>query len=257
MLKKKLQAFERILTIMDELRVQCPWDRKQTIQSLRKLTIEELYELTDAITDNDMAGVEEELGDLLLHIVFYAKMGEEQKVFDIASVINKLCDKLIKRHPHIYGDLKVDSSEEVAQNWEALKLKEGKKSALQGVPKSLPALIKALRIQEKAKKVGFEWDTAQQVWDKVAEELGELQMAIKAGNQEEINKEFGDVLFSLVNYARFLDVDPENALEKTNKKFIARFQKMEVLASHQNRKLYDMSLAEMDAIWNEVKKDIR
>ncbi len=256
-LAEKLAAFERILTIMDELREKCPWDRKQTIESLRILTIEETYELVDAITEQDMKSIEEELGDILLHIVFYAKIGEEQGAFDIASVINALCEKLINRHPHIYGDVTVNSEEEVLQNWEAIKLKEGKKSALQGVPKSLPAVVKSLRIQEKAKKVGFEWDTKEQVWEKVQEELQELTEAVKNGEQIEIVKEYGDVLFSLINYARFIEVDPEHALEKTNKKFIARFQEMERIADSEGKSLTNMSLQEMDAIWDVVKKDIR
>ena len=252
----KLDAFERILTIMEELREKCPWDKKQTMESLRNLTIEETYELTDAITEKNMPNIKEELGDLLLHIVFYAKIGEEQKAFDIQSIINSLCEKLIKRHPHVYGNIEVTDEKEVQANWEALKLKEGKKSALQGVPKSLPALVKALRIQEKVKKVGFEWDTKQQVWEKVEEELGELKEAIEEGNQLNINKEYGDVLFSLVNYARFINVDPENALELTNKKFTQRFQKMEDIAQKEGKRLHDMSLQEMDVIWNEVKKEI-
>ncbi|MGB1241564.1 MAG: nucleoside triphosphate pyrophosphohydrolase [Chitinophagales bacterium] len=253
-LPAKLDAFNRILTIMEELREKCPWDKKQTIESLRPLTIEETYELTDAITEKNMVGIKEELGDLLLHIVFYAKIGEEQKAFDIESIINGLCDKLIKRHPHVYGDVEVKDEKEVQANWEILKLKEGRKSALEGVPKSLPALIKALRIQEKAKKVGFEWDTKEQVWEKVEEELGELKEAIEEKNQAHIEEEYGDVLFSLVNYARFIDVDPENALELTNKKFIKRFTQMEQIAQKQGNLLSDMTLQEMDAIWNEVKK---
>jgi len=256
-LTEKLAAFERILTIMDELREKCPWDRKQTIESLRILTIEETYELVDAITEKDMKGIEEELGDILLHIVFYAKIGEEKGSFNIASVINGLCDKLINRHPHIYGDVVVNSEEEVLQNWEAIKLKEGKKSALQGVPKSLPAVVKSLRIQEKAKKIGFEWDTKSQVWDKVQEELQELTEAVASGNQEEITKEYGDVLFSLINYARFIEVDPEHALEKTNKKFIARFQAMEGIAAAEGKSLTNMNLEEMDGLWEIAKKDIR
>ncbi len=256
-LAAKLAAFERILIMMEELRAKCPWDKKQTIETLRPLTIEETYELADAITDGDLAGVKEELGDIMLHIVFYAKIGEEKGAFDISSIIHDLCDKMVGRHPHIYGDVTVADEEEVKRNWEALKMKEGKKSVLEGVPKSLPAIIKALRIQEKSKQVGFEWDTTEQVLDKVKEELAELAEAIEIGNQEEIEKEFGDVLFSLVNYARFLNVDPENALEKTNKKFIARFQKMEEIIIAQHQKIQELSLAEMDAIWNEVKKDIR
>lgn len=252
--EKKLQAFNRILDIMDELREKCPWDNQQTMESLRILTIEELYELTDAITAGNMTDVKEELGDLLLHIVFYAKIGEEKGDFDIASIIDDLCEKLIRRHPHIYGNVAIDDEEDVKRNWEAIKLKEGKKSALQGVPKSLPALVKALRIQEKAQKVGFEWDTMEQVWEKVEEEIGELKEAIAAKNEEETAKEFGDVLFSLVNYARFIEVDPENALAMTNQKFINRFQKMEAVVAKQGKMLMDMTLREMDAIWNEVKK---
>ncbi len=253
-LSEKLSAFERVLTMMDELREKCPWDRKQTIESLRHLTIEEVYELADAITQNDLSGVKEEVGDILLHLVFYAKIGEEQQAFDIASVIHALCDKMEKRHPHIYGDTIVADEEEVKRNWEQLKLKEGKKSALEGVPVSLPALIKSLRIQEKARKTGFDWDEISQVWDKVQEELGELQEAIAAQNPIETEKEFGDVLFALINYARFIGVDPENALEKTNKKFIRRFQAMEKIVAERGTNLHTMTLPEMDLIWNEVKK---
>lgn len=253
-LAEKLAAFERVLTMMDELREKCPWDRKQTIASLRHLTIEEVYELADAITQNDLSAVKEEVGDILLHLVFYAKIGEEQTAFDIASIIHALCDKMEKRHPHIYGDTVVADEEEVKRNWEQLKLKEGKKSALEGVPVSLPALIKSLRIQEKARKTGFDWDTVGQVWDKVQEELGELQAAVAAQNQEEVEKEFGDVLFALINYARFIDVDPENALEKTNKKFMRRFQAMEKIVAERGGSLQKMTLPEMDEIWNEVKK---
>jgi len=253
----KLTALQRVLDIMDELRVKCPWDKKQTIESLRILTIEETFELADAITDMDLAGIEEELGDLLLHIVFYARIGEEKKAFDIASICNKLSEKLIRRHPHIYGDVEVSNEEEVKQNWERIKLQEkGKKSALEGVPRSMPALPKALRIQEKSKKVGFEWDTTEQVWDKVEEELAELKEAVASGNKVEMEKEFGDVLFSLANYARFIDVDPEGALEKTNHKFIKRFQKIEEMAKADGKDLVDMSLEDMDVLWNIVKKDI-
>ncbi len=252
--KQKIEAFERILGIMNDLREQCPWDRKQTMETLRILTIEETYELVEAITKNDLAEVKEELGDLLLHIVFYSKIGEEKQAFDVADVINDLCEKLIRRHPHIYGDTKVDGEEEVLRNWEAIKLKEkGKKSALQGVPKSLPALPKSLRIQEKAKKIGFEWDTKEQVWDKVVEELNELKEAVETKNQEEINQEFGDVLFALSNYARFIKVDPEGALESTNQKFIARFQLMEKMAKERNLDLVGMDLEAMDKLWDEAK----
>lgn len=252
-LAKKLAAFERLLVIMDELREKCPWDRKQTIHSLRNLTIEETYELAEAITENDWKGVKEELGDLLLHIVFYAKIGEEKKQFDIASVANTLCDKLIARHPHIYGDTKVADEEEVKRNWEKLKLAEGRTSVLSGVPKGLPALIKAMRIQEKAKKIGFDWDTAPEAWEKVEEEMGELQEAITSKDTLQINQEFGDVLFSLVNYARFINVDPENALEQTNRKFIQRFQQMEQLATKQAQPLEEMTLEEMNKLWEKAK----
>ncbi|MCL4117310.1 UNVERIFIED_CONTAM: hypothetical protein GTU68_031541 [Idotea baltica] len=239
---------------MNELREQCPWDRKQTMETLRILTIEETYELAEAITKNDLPEVKEELGDLLLHIVFYSKIGEEKKAFDIADVINDLCEKLIRRHPHIYGDTTVESEEEVLRNWEAIKLTEkGKNSALQGVPKSLPALPKSLRIQEKAKKIGFEWDTKEQVWDKVKEEMAELQEAVESGNQTEIHKEFGDVLFSLSNYARFIKVDPEGALESTNQKFMSRFQIMEKLAKDRKLDLANMPLEKMDELWEESK----
>lgn len=247
-------AFERLLQIMDDLREKCPWDRKQTIQTLRQQTIEELYELTDAITGEDWKGIREELGDLLLHIVFYAKIGAEEQQFTIRDVIDGICEKLISRHPHIYGDVKVENEEEVKQNWEKLKLKEGKKSVLSGVPVALPALVKAMRLQSKAKQVGFEWDTIGQVWDKVKEEMEELEEMVTAGSQVDIEAEFGDVLFSLVNYSRFLKVDAENALERTNKKFIRRFQEMELIAGKNGRSLDEMSLSEMDAMWNEVKR---
>ena len=251
---QQLQAFDRLLTIMDELREKCPWDKKQTIQTLRHLTIEETYELGDAILDNNLEEVKKELGDLLLHIVFYAKIGSETQNFDIADVCNEICDKLIFRHPHIYSDVVVKDEEEVKQNWEKLKLKEGKTSVLEGVPKSLPALVKASRIQDKVKGVGFDWDEPHQVWDKVQEELQELQVEVKAGNQDNIEAEFGDVLFSMINYARFLNVNPEDALERTNKKFIKRFQYLESKASELGTPLMDMTLAEMDVFWNEAKK---
>jgi len=249
----KTASFQQLLNIMDDLREKCPWDRKQTLQSLRQLTIEEMYELADAITENDWKSIKEELGDLLLHIVFYAKIGTEQQQFTIDDVITGICNKLIHRHPHIYGDVEVENEEQVKQNWEKLKLKEGKKSTLSGVPVSLPALVKAMRLQEKAKQVGFEWDNTQQVMDKVQEELQELQEALQTGNQQEVEDEFGDLLFSLVNYSRFLKVDAENALERTNKKFIRRFQQMETLAAQQGRQLSDMTLTEMDGLWNEIK----
>ena len=250
----QLDAFSRLLDIMDELREKCPWDKKQTLQSLRHLTIEETYELGDAILDNNLEEVKKELGDLLLHIVFYAKIGSEGGSFDIADVANEICDKLIHRHPHIYGDVVVAGEEEVKQNWEKLKLKEGKKSVLEGVPKSLPALVKASRIQDKVKGVGFDWEEPHQVWDKVQEELSELQVEVAAGNQDKMEAEFGDVLFSMINYARFLNVNPEDALERTNKKFIKRFQYLESKASEIGKPLMDMTLAEMDVFWNQAKK---
>ncbi len=251
--QEQLKAFDRLLTIMDELREQCPWDRKQTMESLRHLTIEETYELGDAILDNNLEEVKKKLGDVLLHLVFYAKIGSETEAFDIADVANQISEKLIARHPHIYGDVKVADEEEVKRNWENLKLKEGKTSVLEGVPKSLPALVKANRIQDKVAGVGFDWEKPQQVFEKLQEELGELQHEMKEGNKEEIEAEFGDVLFSMINYARFLKVDPENALERTNKKFIQRFQYLERKAKEENKALKDMTLAEMDVFWNEAK----
>jgi len=251
--ENKLKAFDRLLTIMDELREQCPWDKKQTLQSLRHLTIEETYELGDAILDNDLEEVKKELGDLLLHIVFYAKIGSETNDFDIADVANSICEKLISRHPHIYSDVKVKDEAEVKQNWEKLKLKEGKTSVLEGVPKSLPALVKASRIQEKVAGIGFDWEESHQVWDKVEEELKEFKEEVKNGNQEAMEQEFGDVLFSMVNYARFLNISPENALETTNKKFSKRFQYLERKATVLNKSLSDMTLAEMDVFWEEAK----
>ena len=250
---KRLEAFQRLLNIMDDLRAQCPWDKKQTMQSLRHLTIEETYELGDAILDNDLQEVKKELGDLLLHIVFYAKIGSETGDFDIADVANGVCDKLIIRHPHIYGDVKVDSEEDVKRNWEKIKLKEGNKSVLGGVPKSLPALVKASRIQDKAAGVGFDWDNIDDVFAKVKEEIEELHTEVKAQKHTAIEAEFGDVLFSLINYARFLKVNPEDALERTNKKFIARFQYLERKAAESGKSLRDMTLAEMEAYWQEAK----
>lgn len=247
-------SFLRLVKIMDELREQCPWDKKQTIHTLRSLTIEETYELTDAITDNDWKGIKEELGDILLHILFYARIGKEEGQFTLKEVMDGISEKLIFRHPHIYGDVTVADEEEVKRNWEKLKIKEGKKSVLGGVPPSLPAIVKASRIQEKAKQVGFEWDNKEDVWKKVEEEIGELKEAIAMESKVKIDEEFGDVLFSLVNYARFLQVDAEGVLEKTNKKFIYRFQQMEAIAVARGQKLDDMSLTEMDHIWNEVKK---
>ncbi len=252
--QQQLQAFERLLDVMDDLRAQCPWDKKQTMESLRHLTIEETYELGDAILNNDLNEVKKELGDVLLHIVFYAKIGSETQDFDIADVCNELCEKLIFRHPHIYGDVQVADEEEVKRNWEKLKLKEGKKSVLEGVPKGLPALVKASRIQDKAKGVGFDWEEPQQVWEKVQEELQELQAEVQANNPDALEAEFGDVLFSLINYARFLKINPEDALERTNKKFISRFQYLEQKAEQLGKNLSDMSLAEMDVFWNEAKK---
>ena len=248
------KAFERLVNIMDDLREKCPWDNKQTIQSLRQMTLEETYELTDAITDENWKGIKEELGDLLLHIVFYSKIGAEQSRFTIEEMINGICEKLIARHPHIYGDVKVSTDEDVKRNWEKLKMKEGKTSVLSGVPKTLPALIKAMRLQEKAKQVGFEWENKNQVWKKVKEEEAELQEAIASGEQEKVEEEFGDLLFSLVNFARFLNLDAENALEITNKKFTKRFTQMEEKALNGGKPLAQMSLEEMDAIWNQIKR---
>lgn len=247
-------AFMRLVKIMDELREKCPWDKKQTIETLRQLTIEETYELTDAITDKDWKGIKEELGDVLLHIVFYAKIGTEQNQFTLDDVINGVCDKLIFRHPHIYSDVKVKDDEDVKRNWEKLKIKEGKKSILSGVPKSLPATVKAMRLQEKAKQVGFEWENKEQVWTKVEEEKEELFEAIASGNINDMEDELGDVFFSLINFARFLQLDAENALERTNKKFIDRFTKMETAALENGKVLTEMSLEEMDEIWNKIKR---
>lgn len=252
--KEQLQAFERLLDIMDDLREKCPWDRKQTLQSLRHLTIEETYELGDAILDNNLQEIKKELGDLLLHIVFYSKIGSETNDFDIADVANSICEKLIERHPHIYSDIKVENEEDVKRNWEKIKLKEGKKSVLEGVPKSLPALVKASRIQDKAAGVGFDWDSKEGVFDKIKEEINELHYEIEHKNKENIEKEFGDVLFSLINYARFLKINPEDALEKTNKKFIKRFQFLENKALQQGKSLKNMTLEEMKRFWQESKK---
>jgi len=254
-------SFLKLVSIMDDLREKCPWDKKQTIQSLRQLTIEETYELADSITEENWNGIKEELGDLLLHILFYARIGREQKQFDLEEVIKSISEKLIFRHPHIYGDpanegqlIKVNDEEDVKRNWENLKLKEGKKSILSGVPKSLPATVKAMRLQEKAKQVGFEWENKDQVWEKVEEEIKELKEVIDTGQQAKVEEEFGDVLFSLINYARFLQVDAENALELTNKKFIHRFTQMEQSALKEGKDLTNMSLEEMDNIWNSVKQ---
>jgi XTP/dITP diphosphohydrolase len=250
---ERLIAFERLLNIMDDLREKCPWDKKQTFETLRPLTIEETYELADAILDKDLNGIKGELGDLFLHLVFYSKLGSETGDFNVADVLNGICEKLIFRHPHIYGDVEANTEEEVKANWEKLKLKEGKKSVLEGVPKSLPALVKAARIQEKVRGVGFDWDNKDQVWAKVQEEIGELNEAVDEKNQEEIENEFGDVLFSLINYARFIDINPENALERTNKKFISRFQWMENQISVNQKVMSNMNLEELDVYWNRAK----
>jgi XTP/dITP diphosphohydrolase len=252
-MQEKLDAFARLLTIMDELREQCPWDRKQTFESLRNLTIEETYELADAILDQNLEEIKEEIGDLMLHMVFYAKIADEKKAFHIGDAIHAVCDKLVKRHPHIYGDLEVADEEEVKKNWEQLKLQEGKKSVLQGVPKSLPAMVKAYRMQEKTKQVGFEWENAAQVWEKVEEEMAEFKETLDEEQSfEKKEEEFGDVLFSLINYARFQGIDPETALEKVNQKFKGRFEYIEANAP---KSMEEMSLEEMDALWNEAKKN--
>lgn len=249
----RLIAFERLLAIMDDLREKCPWDKKQTFETLRTLTIEETYELADAISTNDLNAIQGEIGDLFLHLVFYCKLGEEVKAFTVDSVLNAICEKLIFRHPHIYGDVKVETEEEVKANWEKLKLKEGKKSVLEGVPNSLPALVKAIRIQEKVRGVGFDWDDKTQVWDKVQEELQELNDAEKSKNQDEIESEFGDVLFALINYARFIGVNPENALEQTNLKFKRRFTTMEDFIREEKKDISNMKLEELDKYWNKAK----
>ena len=249
----QLKAFDRLLTIMDELRAGCPWDKKQTMESLRHLTIEETYELGDAILENDLQEIKKELGDVLLHIVFYSKIGSETNAFDIADVCNGISEKLISRHPHIYSDVKVDNEEDVKRNWENLKLKEGNKSVLEGVPKSLPALVKANRIQEKVAGVGFDWENPNQVWEKVTEELQEFRDEVEKGQYDAMESEFGDVLVSMVNYARFLNINPENALERTNKKFVKRFQYLEEKAKSLNKPLKDMTLSEMDVFWEEAK----
>lgn len=261
-MQEKLKAFERLLNIMDELRTQCPWDKKQTMESLRHLTIEEVYELTDAILDKDTDEIKKELGDILLHIVFYSRIASESKMdstslttgFDITDVINGVCEKIIHRHPHIYGDVKVADDAEVSRNWEKLKLKEGKTSVLEGVPVSLPALVKAMRIQEKARSAGFDWERKEQVWEKVQEEMNELKKELYDENPERAKAEFGDVLFALVNYARFLGIDPEEALERTNKKFIRRFQYLESAVNSNGQMMSEMSLDEMDVYWNEAKR---
>ena len=254
-MKSKKKAFERMLTIMDELREQCPWDKKQTMDSLRYLTIEELYELSDAILDKDISEIKKELGDLLLHIVFYARIASETNDFDISDVINGVCDKLVHRHPHIYGDVKVKDEKEVKKNWEKLKLKEGKKSVLEGVPKSLPAMVKAFRIQEKVRGVGFDWDNKSQIWEKVLEEIQELKVEVENKDLGKIESEFGDVLFALINYARFIEVNPIDALERTNKRFIKRFQIMERKLKEEEKDLSDMNLEEMEKYWQWAKNE--
>ena len=251
---QQLEAIDRLLTIMDELREQCPWDRKQTFESLRHLTIEETYELGDAILERNLEEIKNELGDLLLHIAFYSKLGSEEKAFDIADVATSISDKLVHRHPHVYGDVTVQDEEEVKKNWEALKLKEGKTSVLEGVPKGLPALVKAQRIQDKVAGVGFDWEHPEQVWDKVQEELAELNAEVKNGSDKTIEAEFGDVLFSMINFARFLKINPDTALERTNQKFTKRFQYLEQHVQKIGKTLHEMSLDEMEVIWYEAKK---
>lgn len=253
---ERLVAFERLLHIMDDLREKCPWDKKQTLETLRPLTIEETYELADAIIDNDLKSLEGEIGDLFLHLVFYCKIGTEQNAFTVESVLHAICDKLVHRHPHIYGDVTATTEEEVKANWEKIKLNEGKTSVLQGVPASLPAMVKASRIQEKVKGIGFEWDNKEDVWNKVKEELEEFHVE-HSKNSEFMEEEFGDVLFSLVNYARFVNINPENALAKTNKKFINRFQLMEKMIIDEKQNIQDMSLSEMDIYWEKAKKIIK
>ena len=252
--EEKLKSFERLLTIMDKLRAECPWDKKQTLESLRYLTIEETYELADAILEKDMDEIKGELGDLMLHMVFYSKIASETNDFDVADVLNTVCDKLVERHPHIYGDVIADTEEAVKENWEKIKLKGGKKSVLQGVPKSLPAMVKATRIQEKARGVGFDWDNKEQVFEKVKEEFSELHEEVEKNDIAAIEDEFGDVLFSMINYARFIGVDPEMALERTNKKFIKRFQYLEAESKKDGKEMGEMTLNEMDEYWNKAKK---
>ncbi len=251
----RLVAFERLLNIMDDLREKCPWDKKQTLESLRHLTIEETYELADAILDNDMEELKGEIGDLMLHMVFYSKIASEQKAFDITDVLTAICDKLVHRHPHIYGDVVAEDEATVKANWEKLKLKEGKKSVLEGVPQSLPALVKAARIQEKVRGIGFDWDNQEQVWEKVKEELEELKVEVDQ-HTDRIESEFGDVLFSMINYSRFIGVNPETALERTNKKFMKRFAAMEIMINLENKVLSDMNLEEMDVYWEKAKQQV-
>lgn len=257
--ESKLLAFDRLLTIMDELRENCPWDKKQTLESLRHLTIEETYELSDSIIEGDLKEIKKELGDIMLHIVFYSRIASETKAFDVSDVLNSICDKLVERHPHIYSDVIANDEETVKANWEKIKLKTGNKSVLGGVPKSLPALVKAIRIQDKARGVGFDWEKKEQVWEKVEEEMSEFKAEFNVSSNEAINKEkaqaeFGDLLFSLVNYARFINIDPEEALERTNKKFIKRFQYLEIESAKEGKQMGEMSLAEMDVYWEEAKK---
>jgi XTP/dITP diphosphohydrolase len=253
MYSEAILQFERLLKIMDELREKCPWDKKQTMETLRHLTIEETFELSDSIMDGDLNEIKKELGDILLHIVFYSKIGSEKNAFEISDVIKSLCEKLIFRHPHIYGDVVVSGEEEVKENWEKLKLKEGNKSVLGGVPKSLPSLLKAVRIQDKARSAGFDWDNKNQVWEKVLEELDELKHEVDNNNKEKMEEELGDVIFSIINYARFIDINPDDSLEKTNKKFIKRFQYIEQEASKINKSLSDMTLEEMEVLWQQSK----
>ena len=253
-IEQKLKSFERLLTIMDKLRAECPWDKKQTLESLRYLTIEETYELADAILEKDMDEIKGELGDLMLHMVFYSKIASETNHFDVADVLNTVCDKLVERHPHIYGDVIANTEEAVKENWEKIKLKKGKKSVLQGVPKSLPAMVKSTRIQEKARGVGFDWDNKEQVFEKVKEEFSELHEEVDKNHISAIEDEFGDVLFSMINYARFIGVDPEMALERTNKKFIRRFQYLEAESKKDGKEMGEMTLDEMDEYWNKAKK---
>lgn len=255
-MKERTAAFERLLRIMDDLRSQCPWDKKQTLESLRYLTIEETYELSDAVLEKDMDGIKNELGDLMLHLVFYAKIASEKGDFDITDVLHGICEKLINRHPHIYGGIEVKDADEVKNNWEKIKLKEkGRKSVLGGVPNSLPAMVKAYRIQEKARGVGFDWDNTEQVWEKVVEEMNEFQNEVKKNNTEKKEQEFGDLLFALINYARFVDINPEDALERTNKKFVKRFKFIEEHALKSGKSITEMSLREMEQIWEEAKKN--
>lgn len=256
--EEKLKAFDRLLTIMNELRENCPWDKKQTLESLRHLTIEETYELSDSILDGNLNEVKKELGDLMLHNIFYARIAEEKNAFNVADVLNSICDKLIERHPHVYGDVEATDEKTVKENWEKIKLRTGNKSVLEGVPKSLPALVKAIRIQDKARGVGFDWEKKEQVWEKVEEEMQEFKKEFNAESNEAINREkamaeFGDLLFSLVNYARFIEIDPEEALERTNKKFIKRFQYLEIESAKDGKKMGEMTLAEMDEYWNKAK----